>query len=191
MAFTPDQKKLFKNPKYKLMLSLMEMKYMEEDFKGMGKVADAIIDDPKSHGAEKSAALIAKGIIGDMTVVAMHRPEREKIAKYYKDAIACGSGTDFEEEALMRLACYYDAGMATKDLAKKAYDQYLEKFPKGKHATMIMYRKAWNYVAQKDLNSATEILAEMKKKFPNSADTRQLEEFLNDAERLKCFGIEK
>ncbi|MEG1820609.1 MAG: hypothetical protein RR261_07265, partial [Oscillospiraceae bacterium] len=190
MAFSNDEKKLFENSKQELMLALMELKYMLEDFDGMDMLANRIIKDPKSSPTEKAAAFLGKGIVGDMSNSALSETERLAQAKFFEQAVILGKETIFEDEALMRLACYYDAGSTTKKQAKETYQKYLKQFPKGRYADKIWYRVAYSsMINTKITKNAQNILKQMKINFPTSKFTITLEEILNDKGQLNFLGV--
>ena len=189
MAFNSAEKNLFKNKKQRLTLALLEMRYMLADFDKMNELCNTVLSNPKSSNAEKAAALIGKGIVVDMTKNALSSTDRQRNANFFKEAIKLGKGSAFEEDALMRLACYYDAGSSTKKLAAKTFDRYLEKFPKGRYAAKIMFRKSYNALFENNLRIAQRMLQEMKRLHPDSQYTKNLDTIMNDKKQLEFLGV--
>jgi len=189
MAFNSAEKKLFKNKKQRLILALLEMRYMLADFDKMDDLCNTVLNNSKSSKAEKAAALIGKGIVLDMTGNALSSTDRQKNANSFREAVKLGKGTVFEEDGLMRLACYYDAGSSTKKLAAKTFDKYLKKIPKGRYAAKIMFRKSYNALFKNDLRTAQRTLLKMKRLHPDSRYTKNLASIINDKKQLEFLGV--
>jgi tetratricopeptide (TPR) repeat protein len=189
MAFAPDEHKLIKNKKQRLIVAIMELRYMLGDFNAMDRKCQELLDNPESCNMVKSAALIGQGIAGEFTSVGLKKESRMKVAAIFEQACEKGKDSPFEEDALFRLACYLDAGSSTKPQAIAKYNLFLKKFPGSSRVPAVMCRLVYNALYKKDLKQATVIYDKMRKKYPESSYTRKVSNYLNNKKRLQRLGI--
>jgi tetratricopeptide (TPR) repeat protein len=185
MILTPKERKYIKNKKNKIRFAYAELNYLLEKFDESKKLYDEIINDPKSSDEEKAAACIGLGNYIDMTYETKNAKDRVEKAKYFEKAIKFGEKTEIAEDALIRLACYYQGSTETQHLSTKLFKEYLRKYPNGAYTEKATFRLAHSYFLEGKLAKMKKIMAEMKKASPDSLYVKCLEKDLEFYEQTK------
>ena len=116
----------------------------------------------------------------EMTNSANSAPERKKVASYYQHAMASGKNTPIEEEALARMAFYFQAGSETYTDGSALIKQYLKRYPKGEYVPYIKFREGLICLYAGDISAAKKVLKTLERQYPQSPYTRSLSQKIND-----------
>jgi hypothetical protein len=185
MAFDKDIYSLVKDRKLEIKLKFAEMHYMLEGFKEMNELYSQILksDDPPAY--ERAIALMGLANGESMLGLANSEDERETIGVRYEQAMQLGAKTPVAEEALMRLACFYDQGSSTKEKGRQLLAKYLKDYPKGKYVDKVKFCVGLDAFAQGDARQAERLLSELKAAYPSSTYTTALADIVHDTEQKK------
>ena len=180
MSFPPQVKKYIKTEKARIKIQTAEFYYILERFCDMKTIFQNIISDPQSDNNAKALSYIGLGMYAEMTNSANSAPERKKVASYYQHAMASGKNTPIEEEALARMAFYFQAGSETYTDGSALIKQYLKRYPKGEYVPYIKFREGLICLYAGDISAAKKVLKTLERQYPQSPYTRSLSQKIND-----------
>ena len=180
MTFPARIKKLIKAEKYRIKIQTAEFYYILEQFENMKRIYQNIISDPAADNYSKALSFIGIGLYSEMTNRANDFRERKNLASNYQRAMSLAKNTPIEEEALVRMAFYYQAGSETYAEGNKLIQEYLRRYPKGEHVPIIRYREGMMHIFANDISSAHKVLNILQRQYPHSPCTLALSQKIND-----------
>ena len=184
MSFSDKMKKLIKNKKDITKIQMAEFYYILERFDEMRGILHRIVENPGADNHTKALAYIGLGMYAETIGSADSAAERKKIASCYRRAMSLGKNTLIEEDALARMAFYFQAGSETFAEGSVLVEHYLKRYPHGEYVPYIKFREGLICISSGDVAAAQEVLKFMKREFPNSPYTASLHNKVNDPEFL-------
>lgn len=188
MSFPDKIKKLIKEEKDRVKIQTAEFYYILERFDDMKTIFQNIIFDHQANNNTKALAYIGLGMYTEMISSANSVAERKKVISHYQRAMTLAKNTLLEEEALIRMAFYFQAGSETYADGSALIKQYLERYPKGEYVPYIKFREGLVRLYAGDISAAKKVLNYLESQYPQSPYTQSLFKKINDPEFLNFIN---